>query len=219
MKFYQKLDGGVHVSAREYNIAASVPVSEGQAVKLIGGLVAPASATETGALLGVAAENHSGVADALDSRADGGKILVIDDPAAVYRCAAPRVTATGGTGTTLVAAGIAAFTNDDFIGGCVKLVSKAAGSTNADKIGTVRIIADFTATDRTFTLADGGTPCAGDIYAVFPPVGFAKGIFNTARTGIALSATVNLPLRVIGADTALDQINVMVKKHIFAVSA
>ena len=68
MKFYQKLDGGVHVSAREYDVAYNTAITEGQLVKLSEGLVVSAAANETGAVLGVAAENHSGAADVLDPR-------------------------------------------------------------------------------------------------------------------------------------------------------
>lgn len=224
MKFYQKLDGAVHVSAREYDIAYDTAIVEGQLVKLTDGLVAAAAAGETGAVLGVAAESHSGSADALDPRANGTKITVIDDPDTVYQCAAPQVTAAGGSATTLEVAALKVFSADDFNGGCVKLVSKASGSTNTDEIGTVRRITDFaldnaTPTKGILTLESGGAPYAGDVYAVFPPVGFAKGNLNSAGDGIVLSAAANLPLRVIGADTGFGKIDVMVKKHVFAVNA
>lgn len=222
MKFYQKLDGGAHISAREYNIASDADIKEGQAVKLSEGRVVSALAAETGALLGVAAETHSGSADALDPRANGTRLLVIDDPGAVYQCAAPTVTASGGSATTLTFAAGQHFAADDFNGGCVKLVSKASGSTNTDAVGTVRAISDFSVTESTsgtMTLESGGTPNAGDVYAVFPPVGFAKGNLNTSRDGIVLSASASLPLRVIGADVGFDKINIMVKKHAFAVDA
>ena len=223
MKYFQKLDGGVHISAREYDIAVGTAITEGQLVKLSEGKVISAVAAETGALLGVAAESHSGVADALDPRANGTKIMVYDDPSAVYQCAAPQVTAAaGGSSTTLVVTAGQYFANDDFNGGYVKLISKAANSTNTDEIGTVRAISDFAVTANTsgtFTIASGGTPAAGDVYAVIPPVGFAKGNLNTAKDGIVLSASASLPLRVIGGDVTEGKINVMVKKHIFAVDA
>lgn len=222
MQFYQKLDGGVHLSARAYDIAYNTAISQGQLVKLSGGKVVSAVAAETGALLGVAAENHSGTADALDPRANGTTIQIIDDPAAVYRCKAPEITASGGSATTLVFTAGQYFAADDFNGGYVKLIAKADGSTNTDNVGTVRAISDYAvtaSTSGTFTLPSGGAPCAGDVYAVFPPVGFAKGNLNSAKTGLVLSASANLPLRVIGADTADGSINVMVKKHAFAVDA
>lgn len=222
MKIYQKLDGQVLSSAREYDIAYNTAISAGQLVKLSEGKVIAAVAAETGALLGVAAENHSGVADALDPRANGTKILVYDDPHAVYQCEAPQVSAASGSATTLVFTAGQYFSADDFNGGYVKLVSKASGSTNTDEIGKVRAISDFAVTANTsgtLTLASGGTPASGDVYAVFPPPGFAKGNLNSDRTGLVLSASASLSLRVIGSDIGFNKINVMVKKHIFAVDA
>ena len=222
MKFYQKLDGAVHISAREYDIAYNADIKEGQLVKLSDGKVASAGAAETGALLGVAAENHSGAADALDPRANGTKILVIDDPDAVFQCAAPQVTAASGSATTLVFTAGQYFAADDFNGGCVKLVSKVADSTNTDKIGQVRAITDYAvtaSTSGTFTLESGGTPNAGDVYEVFPPVGFAKGNLDSGRTGLVLSASASISVRVIGRDVGRDKINVQIKKHVFGVDA
>lgn len=222
MKFYQKLDGGVLRSAREYDIASATAITRGQLVKLSEGKVISAVVAETGALLGVAAEAHSGVADALDPRANGTKIMVFDDPSAIYQCAAPQVTAAGGSATTLVFTAGQHFANDDFNGGYVKLVSKVADSTNTDAIGTVRAISDYAvtaSTSGTFTIASGGTPNAGDVYAVFPPVGFAKGNLNSTKDGLVLSASASLPLRITGADIGFDKVNVMIKKHAFAVDA
>ena len=223
MKFYQKLDGATHISAREYDIAADTAISEGQLVKLSDGLVVAAAVNETNAVLGVAAESHSGSADALDKRANGKKLMVIDDPDTVFQCAAPQVTALESSATTLEVTDLKAFAADDFNGGYVKLVSKASGSTNTDEIGTVRRISDFaldnaTPTKGVLTVENGGAACAGDVYALFPPVGFAKGNLNSARDGVVLSAAANLPLRVIGADTGFGKINVMIGKHVFAVN-
>ena len=46
MKFYQKLDGASHVSAREYDIAANTAITEGQLVKLTDGLVVAAAVAQ-----------------------------------------------------------------------------------------------------------------------------------------------------------------------------
>ena len=146
----------------------------------------------------------------------------MDDPAAVYQCKAPEVTASGGSATTLVFVAGQYFSADDFNGGYVKCVSKVADSTNTDAIGKVRAISDYavtSATSGTFTITSGGTPNAGDVYEVFPPVGFAKGNLDTNRTSIVLSASASLPLRVIGHDIEMDKINVQVKKHAFGVDA
>ena len=215
MKFYQKLDGASHVSAREYDIAANTAITEGQLVKLTDGLVVAAAAGETGALLGVAAENHSGSADALDNRANGKKIMVIDDRDVVMQCAAPQITVASGTATTIVASALATFADDDFKGGYVKLVSKAAESTNTDAVGQVRRITGSTASSKTFTVESGGAACAGDVYAVFPPVGFSKGNLAANGSSIVLTATASLPVKVIGRDESFGLINLMIGKHIF----
>ncbi|MCR5826643.1 MAG: hypothetical protein K6G54_08750 [Oscillospiraceae bacterium] len=222
MRFYQKIDGGVHVSAREYDVAADAALSEGQVVRLSEGRVMPALAGQSTAVLGVAAESHSGSADALNPRANGTKVLVMDDPAAVYCCAAPQITAVGGSETTLVFAEGRSFSADDFNGGFVRLLRKGAGSTNGDAVGTLRAVSDFAVTpgeSGTLTLERGGAPNAGDVYALFPPVGFAKGNLNDGRDGIVLTASSNLALRVVGRDETSNSICVMAKKHVFAVEA
>lgn len=220
MKYYQKIDGGTHISAREYDIATDTVIQEGQIVKISDGLVVAAAAGETGAILGIAAEGHSGKPDALNPNADGTRILVIDDPDVVMQCKAPEITAAEGcSSTTLIAAELASFANGDFKGGYVKLLAKAEDSANADEIGAVRRVTSFTGTSKTFTLEEGGTPAAGDIYAVFPPIGFAKGNLSEDGTGLVLSATATLPLKLIGHDRALNKINLIAGKHVFAVNS
>ena len=49
--------------------------------------------------------------------------------------------------------------------------------------------------------------------------GFAKGGLNGARDALTLTASASLPIRVIGRDVGFDKINVMIKKHAFAVDA
>ena len=217
MKFYQKLDGAVHVSAREYDIACDTAISEGQLVKLVDGLVVPAAVDETGAILGIAAENHSGAADAIDPRSDGGKIFVIDDPNVVMQCAAPEVTAVTGSETTLETAELDGFDGNDFKGGYVKLISKAEGSGNTDVIGQVRRVTDFA--PGVLTLEKGGTPAKDDVYALFPPIGFAKGSLGDEGVSLALTGTADLPVMVMGRDLGLGKINLIAKKHLFAAKA
>ncbi|MBQ9459585.1 MAG: hypothetical protein IJU66_06590 [Oscillospiraceae bacterium] len=224
MKFYQKLDGGVLVSAREYDVASDAAIAEGQVVKLSDGLVVSAAADETGAILGIAAESHSGAADVFDPRADGTKILVIDDPDVVMQCAAPKVTALAGSATTLEVTALKSFAADDFNGGYVKLLAKADGSTNTDPVGRVRRITDFaldgeTPTKGILTVESGGAAYAGDVYAVFPPVGFSKGGLNSAKNGLVLTSAVNLPLKVIGHDKSFGTVFLVAKKHVLAVGA
>lgn len=186
----------------EYPIAADTAVERGQAVKLVNGLVVAATAADTSELLGVAAESHDGTEDALNERSNGKKILVYDADDTLFACPAPVVTAAaGGSATTLIAAELATFANDDFKGGYVKLVSKAEGSLNADSVGQVREITGSTASSKTFTLEEGGTPAEGDVYAVFPPIGFAKGNFDATITKLTLSATAAIKMKVAGHET------------------
>lgn len=221
MKAFQKADGQVLRSAREYDIAYNTAISAGQVVVLSAGLVVAAAAAPTGQILGVAAENHSGVADALDPRANGTKIMVFDDPELIYQCPAPRVAATGGSATTMTASTLAAFSNDDFNGGYMKLVEKAAGSTNTDPIGKIDRIADYaynsTGTVSTFTKASGGTPYAGDVYEIYPPIGFKKGNLDTNREKLILTATASLALKVVGRDDTLGLVNIMAHLHALGV--
>lgn len=221
MKPYQKADGGVLASVREYDIAASTAIVRGQIVKLSEGLVVAANVGETGKILGVAAESHSGAADALDTRANGRKILVWDTPDAIFSCAVPIVTASGGSATTVTASTLAAFSNDDFNGGYLKLIKKGASSTNTDEIGTVKRITDYaynsTGTVSTFTVATGATACEGDVYAIFPPVGFAKGNLDSNKQKLVLTATANLPIKVIGRNEDLNEIFVMANAHALGV--
>ena len=215
MKFYQKLDGAVHVSAREYDIAPETKIVEGQLVTLSEGLVAAVEAD--GAILGIAAENHSGKADAIDPRADGKRIFVIDDPCVVMQCAAPEVAATGGSEETLEAEELGAFDEGDFTGGYVKLLRKAEKSENADVPGKVRRIEGFA--EGTLTLEKGGAPGKDDVYALFPPIGFAKGSLGGEGVSLTLDKAEELPVMVMGRDLGLGKINLIAKKHLFAANA
>lgn len=205
--------GSPIIPFREYPVGETTEIDRGQVVKLSGGKVVAAAAGETGAILGVAAESHTGAEDALNGRSNGRIIGVWDSPDTVFQCPAPTITITGGTATTLVATGIATFADDDFNGGFTVLISKAASSTNTDETGTVREITDFTAETKTFTVPSGGTAYAGDVYAIIPPVGFAKGNFDAEGKKLVLTAAAALPVKVIGGDTQNAALRVMAKKH------
>lgn len=182
MRAFQK-DGGAILSQREYDIASATEIKEGQLVKLSAGLVVACATTETGAILGIAAENHLGAADAINPRANGTKILVWDDPDLIMACKVPVFEATGGSATTVTTDELGAFAADDFNGGKLVLIEKASGSTNTDAIGTVKDITDYayaaSGTVSTFTVASAGTAVDGDKYALYPPVGLAKGALDS----------------------------------------
>jgi len=217
MKLVQKFDGGANVSIREYDIATSTEIKKGQVVKLTEGLVVLATASETSAILGVAAENHSGAADALDPRSNGTKILVIDAPDAVFACPVPTFEATGGSATTITTDDLGAYANDDFNGGYVKLVEKASGSTNTDKIGAVKRITDYSyassGTVSTFTVASGGTANSGDKYELYPAVGLAKFALDSNIQKIICTGVSATVLKVVGRNEDTSEILVKAASH------
>lgn len=207
MHIFQDLNGGVLHSAREYPIAKETKISVGQVVKLAAGVVVPAAVGETGEILGYAAENHVGAEDALNERANGTVILVEDAPNAMAESAAPTITATGGTETTVTAAGVAAFAANVFKGGVIK------GSD-----GAVRQITGSAVDGGTLTLTveKGEVPTAGDVFKMFPPVGFSGGNLSADGTKLVLSATANLSIMVVGKDVDRGTVHTMATKHFLA---
>lgn len=204
MKPSYDVTGSQVTGIKEYDIDAATAVSIGQVVKLSAGKVVLAAVGETSPILGTAVESHPGTADTLNTRSNGTRIKVYDSPTQVFEGVAPQVTATNGTTTTLVAGAIAGvFADSDFVGGKMKLISKAVASTNTDPLGTVYPITGSTAVSGTFTTtqAAGGAITAGDVFAIFPPVGFQKGNLDAGISKLVLTATAALPIRVSSFDT------------------
>lgn len=207
MRQIMDVNGGVLHSEREYDIAPETVVTVGQVVKLADGLVVPAEAGETGAILGYAAEAHTARNDALNPRADGKRIVVQDAPAAVAESPAPVLEATGGTETTITASGVAAFGADALKGGYVK------GPNGHVRRVTASAVADSV---LTLTAEAGAAPTAGDKYVLFPPLGFSGGNLSADGRKIVLSATAALPLMVMGRDEVNDTIWTVATKHLLA---
>lgn len=208
MRQIMDVSGAVLHSEREYDIAPNTAVAVGQVVKLDGGLVVPAGANESGAILGYAAENHSGVEDALDMRANGKKIIVQDAPGAVAESPAPVVTASGGTETTITVADAPAFGANAFKGGYVK------GPDGRVRAITASAVASGT---LTLTVEAGEVPVAGEVFRVFPPVGFVGGNLSAQRDKLVLTATAALPLMVMGRDEGRNTIWTVATKHVLGV--
>lgn len=85
----------------------------------------------------------------------------------------------------------------------LKLVVRAASSTNSGAIGTVYGISDYTGTSKTFTLDEtlAGAVAAGDQYEVYPPIGSSLGSLDTNRDRLTLgSAASDFALKVVGHD-------------------
>lgn len=212
MKPIQNAGGHVLLAAREYPIAYNTAISAGQVVQLSGGLVVLAVASQTGPILGIAAENHPGTSDALNDRANGTTILVYDNPELIFECPAPTFAASGGSATTVTAASsaVACATADAFNGGF--LVSPK---------GSKRAITDYAqaSSTSTFTVPSGETAAADDVYAVYPPVGFAAGwqLDSTSRAKMNVAATGCTKIKVVGHDFVRGMIRLMAVEHALGV--
>ena len=220
MRAIQNAGGHVGLTARSYPIAANTDIEAGQVVKLSGGLVVSAIAAETGALLGIAAENHSGVADALNARNNGIEILVYDNPELIFECPAPKFAAASGSATTIVPTSGAVDANaaDDSFNGCVAVLSKkAASSTNTDPEGKRITVTDYTKSGTVMTKASGGIPSAGDIYELYPVIGAAVGgiasLDSTDFTKLVITAKGATKLKCVGHDYARHMIRLMAVEH------
>lgn len=184
MKPIQNAGGFVGLTARNYPCAYNTAISEGMVVKLSAGLVVAASAAETGAILGIAAENHPGTADALNARANGTEILVYDNPELIFECPAPVIAAASGSATTIVpdSGEVDSTSNDDsFNNSVLMLVAKAAASTNTDPVGKHITVTDYAKSGTVISKASGGTPSAGDKYEVYPALGANVGGIASLR--------------------------------------
>lgn len=201
----------------EYDIATGTNIGLNTVVKISSGKVVAAAVGETTAILGSAAETHTGAADAFNVRNNGLKIKVYDSPSQVFSTTAPRLTATGGTTTTLIVnnATLATFVDSDFVGGYFVLASKGATSTNTDGLGTVYPCTAFTAATKVFTTTQtaGGAITAGDIFEIYPPVGFAKGNLASTLDKYDLSATAALAIKTVGFDTSKGTVQVEATLH------
>ncbi len=212
MKPIQNAGGHVGLTARSYPIATNTAISKGQVVQLSGGLVISAAANQTAAILGIAAENHPGTADALNPRANGTEILVYDNPELIFECPAPTFAASGGSATTVTTTttDVAVTTADAFNGGY--LVSPA---------GKKRQITDYgnASTTNTFTVASGETAADGDIYTLYPQIGAAAGWRRDSTTfsKIVLNATGCTKLKVVGHDFDRKMVLMMAVEHAMGV--
>ena len=217
MRAIQNAGGHVGLTARNYPIAAATAVSAGQVVKLVNGLVVAAAAAETGAILGIAAENHPGAADALNLRADGTEIMVFDNPALIFECPVPVIAAASGSATTIVpAAGDVASTvaDDGYNNAVLVLIQKAAESANTDPIGKHITVTDYTKSGTVITKASGGTPSAGDKYEMYPALGSAIGGLDAdTLSRLTVSATGATAIKVVGHDFDRGMIRCMAVKH------
>ena len=212
MRPIQNAGGHVGLTARNYPIAYNASIKAGQVVQLSGGAVISAVANQTAAILGIAAEYHSGTSDALNPRANGTEILVYDNPELIFECPAPTFEASGGSATTVTAttSEVATTSADAFNGGY--LVSPS---------GKKRVITDFAnaSTTNTFTVPSGETAADGDVYTLYPQIGCAAGfrLDATNFSKIVLNATGMTKIKVVGHDFDRKMIRCMAVEHALGV--
>ena len=75
MRPIQNAGGHVGLTARNYPIEKTTAVTSGQVVTLREGKIVPAAAAETGAIAGIAGEDHSGQTDVLNPHSNGDSPL------------------------------------------------------------------------------------------------------------------------------------------------
>ena len=219
MRAIQNGDGHVGLTARAYPIDKTAAIRRGQVVKLSGGRVVSAAAEETAPILGIAAESHSGEADVLNGRSNGGEIMVYDNPTLIFECPGPVFAASGGSAAavTAAAADVSCATADAFRGGRLKLKKKAPLSGNGDRAGTVREVESFASSGgtATFTVASGGVAGSGDEYYLFPPLGAAgvMGLDGGTRAKMVLSAAGCTMIKVVGWDLERNMLHLMAVEH------
>lgn len=198
-----------------YPIAAATEIHKGQPVVLTAGLIVAVAADATAAIIGVAASEHKGDTSSIYPADYAEEILVYDNPAQIFECNVPVITATGGSTTTIVDTALDAFADDAFNNGYAKLVEKAAASTNTDPIGKIYKISDYTALDNTLTIPTaGGAVTAGDKFEIYPPYAFATFGFDTAFQNIVLTDDDTTCMKVVGHDFKRRKINLMAVLHL-----
>lgn len=208
-------------SMAEYPIDPAERVMAGQVVCLRQGRVVPAGRRESGCILGIAGEDHTGRRDVLDPRAAGTHILVYDSPMAVCECPAPETVARGGdTGCILLDEGFFGdFADGAFAGGYAVLTACGEESEIASPVGSVFRITDSCGAGKSLAVTGMlGVPSKGDRFAILPPVLFYGGVLDETGSALDLSENCDLSLRIIGGDAARRRIFTLARRHCLAVS-
>ena len=215
MRPIQNAEGHVGLTARNYPIEKTTAVTSGQVVTLREGKIVPAAAAETGAIAGIAGEDHSGQTDVLNPRSNGEEILVCDSPGLIFECRAPEITAASGTATSLTAGEgevASAIPDGAFKGGVLALRRKSAESGNTDVYGQRRAVTGYTA-GGSFALTEGGVPAQGDVYEVYPPIGSTVCALDETAEKLVVSGSGAAAIRVVGHDFDRHMLRLMAALH------
>ncbi len=177
MEFLYSASGAnVQPIIREFRIKSDTVVKKGQIVNVDeqGRVKAGKSI-----ILGVAAEDHSGVEDESNPRSNGEKIKVICSPNSVYKLYGTCIKFCHDDSEpgAFVTRDYAAGSGDNIFGNCILvLTKKAEDSENTDPVGTVYYVDgnSYDAMDEfmTFSVCGGtGVPDDDDEYAIIANVG------------------------------------------------
>lgn len=172
---------------REYEIDTNVDLGRGTVVTVSGGKAKKAAEGEV--ILGVLAEDYKIEKDELDHRAGNGYVKVVVSSGMLCTVKAPEfeVEAAGDENTVNVSGMTMPSAANAFVGGFVKLISKAENSENADSVGTLRRIT--ASSGAKLTVEKGGISQVGDRYAIIPPAGFAHlSLSDDAKSVVFASA-------------------------------
>ena len=169
MNFMFNLAGNNIPLIKEFDIDEDTCVAYGEAVGLLDDKIVRVD--EAGIILGVAAEEHTGIHDELNARSDGARIRVIISPDAVYGINNKEYVAVSGTETSVTVPSDGLSVN--VTSGKVMLVKKGENSVNTEKIGTKRRITACTVSGdvATLTIEAGSVSSEGDVYVIIPETG------------------------------------------------
>lgn len=202
MDYYMNSTGSASLCIKEFEVQTDCDLKKGTVLVISDGkaTVATGSATE---ILGVLAEDYKVECDEFNHRNGSGYVRVIVSPGAIYREDAIEVTLTeAGTATSITVAGLTMpSAQNAFKGGCVKLVSKTAASTNSDEVGSIRAIT--ASNGAALTLKNGGKACIGDVYAILPPASFSYLALEEGAAGYTFGAEKSNTVRLTRCDKAL----------------
>lgn len=193
---------------REFDINTNTNIKAGYTVSLGDNNKVTA---DTYNCVGVAAENHPGVADDKNPRANGNKIKVICSPDAVYRLYGIdlKFIPESSTATKMTTVNSSIVKAESIYGKYVLvMVSKDPASENTDTVGTVRYITDNTYNSSTgavsMTVNSGGIPHANDVYCLVPGTGVDN--ISTADYKSVYISTSSSTFRSVGYDANLDNV-------------
>jgi hypothetical protein len=198
-----------------YPVNPAAVLKRGQVLVLADGHAVPAAAEESGEILGICLENHSGTAGVLNPGGNAAKVRVADGPGTIYACAAPRVTATSNGTNRLTVSTLGEFETNDFTDGYVKLEKKSENSANTSPVGMINPVTNFNIVSKAFIINT--STSAGDEYSVYPPLGSSVGALDSESMKLTLdTASEDLSLKVVGHDFTAGEIFIMAKRHILA---